>query len=153
MPVERSWSSGWASSTTASQFDMTAFCLRMSNGANAVSQLHAETANATWQRHLERPILGITNGVHMPTWIGNRMREQLEHHLDADLDTMADDTQLRRFWERIERVPAPDLWEAHSARSWSSRSSRAAGCAASSPATARRRRRSRSSRTSSTRRS
>ena len=26
---------------------------------------------------------------------------------------MADDAAARRFWERIERVPAPDLWEAH----------------------------------------
>ena len=42
-------SSGSASTATQTQFDMTAFSLRLTSGANAVSQLHAETANATWQ--------------------------------------------------------------------------------------------------------
>jgi starch phosphorylase len=96
------------------QFDMTAFCLRMSNGANAVSHLHAETANGTWHEVVgDRPILGITNGVHLPTWIGTSMRELLERHLEADLDDLDDSTPARRFWERIKRIPAHDLWEAH----------------------------------------
>src|SRR4029453_4566958 len=30
------------------QFDMTAFSLRLTHGANAVSHLHGSTANATW---------------------------------------------------------------------------------------------------------
>ena len=96
------------------QFDMTAFCLRMSNGANAVSQLHAQTANGTWHEVIDdRPILGITNGVHLPTWIGTEMRELLARHLDADLDDLDNSTPARRFWERIQRIPANDLWEAH----------------------------------------
>ena len=96
-----------------SQFDMTAFCLRLSNGANAVSQLHAQTANATWYPILDQPILGITNGVHPPSWVGAAMREAMERFLDADLDSMDDLTVARRFWERIERIPASELWEAH----------------------------------------
>jgi starch phosphorylase len=92
---------------------MTALCLRLSNGANAVSQLHAETANATWSPILEKPILGITNGVHPPSWVGTPMREAMERYLDADLDSMDDFTEARRFWERIERIPAAELWEAH----------------------------------------
>ena len=44
------------------QFDMTAFSLRLTNGANAVSRLHAETANATWSNVVDHPIQGITNG-------------------------------------------------------------------------------------------
>src|SRR5262245_62149154 len=45
------------------EFDMTAFSLRLSNGANAVSLLHADTANGTWQDVAPTEILGITNGV------------------------------------------------------------------------------------------
>ena len=37
------------------QFDMTALSLRLSCAANAVSQLHAETANATWSPMLGEP--------------------------------------------------------------------------------------------------
>ena len=57
-----------------SQFDMTGFSLRLSVRANAVSQLHAETANHTWHDILRRPVLGITNGVHPGTWLGGPIR-------------------------------------------------------------------------------
>jgi len=96
------------------QFDMTALSLRLTNGANAVSQLHAETANATWHEVVgDRPILGITNGVHLPTWLGTSMRELLARHLDVDLDDLDNSTPTRRFWERMHRIPATELWEAH----------------------------------------
>jgi starch phosphorylase len=113
VPVDTILEHGRGVDNDPSQFDMTAFCLRLSNGANAVSQLHAETANATWNPILEKPILGITNGIHPPSWVGTPMREAMERYLDADLDSMDDFTEARRFWERIERIPAAELWEAH----------------------------------------
>ena len=93
---------------------MTAFSLRLSNGANAVSKLHAETANNTWEPILgTRAILGITNGIHTPTWVGRATRELFERHLDADLDDLDGQTDAAHFWERVGRVPDRDLWEAH----------------------------------------
>jgi alpha-glucan phosphorylase-like protein len=62
------------------QFDMTAFSLRLTHGANAVSQLHAETANRTWQAIAQRPILGVTNGVHGPSWVGQPVLDLLSRH-------------------------------------------------------------------------
>lgn len=97
-----------------SQFDMTAFSLRLTNGANAVSKLHAVTANSTWHPVIgDRPILGITNGVHSPSWVGSPIREALDRYVNADLDALDDSTQGKRFWERIERIPARELWDAH----------------------------------------
>ena len=95
------------------QFDMTAFSLRLSNGANAVSQLHAETANGTWREVSPKDILGITNGVHGPSWIGAPIADLLEHHLDVNLDDIDEASEARRFWERLDRVPSKELWEAH----------------------------------------
>jgi starch phosphorylase len=96
------------------QFDMTAFSLRLTGGANAVSQLHAMVANDTWAPVIgEHPILGITNGVHTPTWLGTSMRDLFEGHLDADLDALDDQTPARRFWERIDRIQASAVWDAH----------------------------------------
>ena len=95
------------------QFDMTAFSLRLTNGANAVSQLHAQTANATWHGISDRDILGITNGIHGPTWVGAPVAELLARYLDADLDDLDASTRQGRFWERIERIPDKELWEAH----------------------------------------
>jgi len=95
------------------QFDMTAFSLRLTHGANAVSQLHGRTANETWQGLAPHEILGLTNGVHTPTWVGQPLRDALERYTNADLDTMDDQPAEVRFWERMEKVPTEELWEAH----------------------------------------
>ncbi|HEY7591164.1 MAG TPA: alpha-glucan family phosphorylase, partial [Candidatus Limnocylindrales bacterium] len=34
-------------------------------------------------------------------------------HLDADLDELDNQTAARRFWERIQRIPADELWDGH----------------------------------------
>jgi len=111
--VERLLELGLGTDGDRGEFDMTAFSLRLTHGANAVSQLHAETANATWAGVTEHEILGITNGVHGPTWVGEPVMELLSKHLDADLDRLDASSNQDRFWERMERVPLADLWEAH----------------------------------------
>src|SRR5262245_3406641 len=56
-------------------FSMTAAGLRLARAANAVSELHGQTARAMWQ-HVEgaAPIRAITNGVHAPTWQSDGIR-------------------------------------------------------------------------------
>ena len=51
IPIERLLELGRGTDNDPNQFDMTAFSLRLTNGANAVSKLHAATANATWREH------------------------------------------------------------------------------------------------------
>jgi glycogen phosphorylase len=113
VPIPRVLELGLGVDHDPSQFDMTAFSLRLTAGANAVSLLHSETANATWQSVTPHAILGLTNGVHTPSWVGLPMRGALEKYLDADLDAMDDEPPERRFWERVERIPAEELWEVH----------------------------------------
>ena len=50
-------------------FNMTVAALRLSRKANAVSKLHQKTAKAMWS-HIQdgSEIIGITNGIHVPTW-------------------------------------------------------------------------------------
>ena len=56
------------------KFSLTAFALRMSGQANAVSKLHGMVARKMWgvlypgKPVDEVPILSITNGVHSPSW-------------------------------------------------------------------------------------
>jgi starch phosphorylase len=95
------------------QFDMTGFSLRLTNGANAVSKLHAVTANATWEGIAPHGIMPITNGVHPPTWVGGPVLGLFERYLDADLDDLDGTTAATRWWERIDRIPVAELWEAH----------------------------------------
>ena len=50
-------------------FNMTVAGLRLSRRANAVSQLHGQTARAMWSSVADAaPIVAVTNGVHAPTW-------------------------------------------------------------------------------------
>src|SRR5512140_223559 len=87
------------------QFDMTALSLRMSMAANAVSKLHSVTANNTWQGLGNKQILAVTNGVHMPTWVGQPMRYLFERDLGAQLDNVDPRDSSGAFWERTDQIP------------------------------------------------
>ena len=110
LDLERIIQLGRGADNDPAQFDMTAFSLRETNGANAVSKLHAQTANSTWREVVTKPILGITNGVHPPSWVGEPFR-RLYEQIGGDLDNL--DKQEKPFWKRIEHVPNGQLWEAH----------------------------------------
>ena len=105
-----------------------------------VSQLHAETANATWQPHRRatRSWASPTASTRRP---GSASRcASCTSGLGADLDDL-DDGAARTAASGSASTAIPDdaaVGRAPAARSWSWRSSPGAGCAASSPATARR---------------
>ena len=93
--------------------DMTALSLRLSNSANAVSKLHSVTANNTWQGLGDKQIQAVTNGVHMPTWVGQPLRYLFERYLGAELDNVDARNASDGFWERTDQIPDMDLWESH----------------------------------------
>ena len=62
-----------------SPFNMTVGALHLSRIANAVADLHRVTANKMWAKVKDRcPIIGITNAIHLPTWVDSRMLELAE---------------------------------------------------------------------------
>ncbi len=94
-------------------FGVTQAALRMSCAANAVSRRHGEVAREMWhplwpERPVEEvPIRHVTNGVHVPTWIGNAMRGLLDRHLGDDWVARAADS---RTWEPVADIPDGELW-------------------------------------------
>ena len=68
-------------------FGVTQFALRASRAANGVSRRHGEVAREMWKDMWpgsdvqDVPITHVTNGVHLPTWIGRPMRDLLDRHL------------------------------------------------------------------------
>jgi starch phosphorylase len=96
-----------------SQFDMTGFSLRLTRSANAVSQLHATTADATWRGVAPHEIIGVTNGVHIPSWMGHAMGETLRNHTGVNLDRLDSEGEGGRIWQRLDEVPTAELWETH----------------------------------------
>jgi starch phosphorylase len=94
-------------------FDMTAFSLRMSHVKNAVSQLHAATANDTWRHILEGDqILGVTNGVHMGSWLGQRMRWLAEDR-SVSIEELPAEQESGRLGQMIETLDDAKLWDGH----------------------------------------
>ena len=64
-------------------FNMTVGALKLSKVANAVAQLHGKTANKMWKYVDKRAeILAITNAIHKPTWVDERMISAAENGED-----------------------------------------------------------------------
>jgi starch phosphorylase len=100
-------------------FGVTQAALRMSRAANGVSRRHGEVAREMWRSLWPKlavddvPISHVTNGVHVPTWIGRPMRELLDRHLGEGwiARTAEPDT-----WTAVDRIPDPELWDARQAQ-------------------------------------
>ena len=108
-------------------FNLTAFALRSSSFANAVSRLNAGVTSRMW-RHLfpapaadaspgeapGEPIRPITNGVHTLTWLGPEVLELFRRYLGEDWPERLVDGE---GWERVLEIPDAELWAAHMAQS------------------------------------
>src|SRR4051794_12022486 len=97
----------------AEPFGVTQFALRTSRAANGVSRRHGEVAREMWHamwpdRPVESvPITHVTNGVHIPTWLGHPMWELLNRHLGEDWLDRATDTAT---WAPVDDIPAKEIW-------------------------------------------
>jgi starch phosphorylase len=99
--------------------NLTALALRSSSYANAVSRLNAEVSDNMW-RHLfpgqppEEPVIEpITNGVHLPTWLGTEIRALFRKRYGTDwFDALMEPAA----WDFIEEIPDEELWAAHTAQ-------------------------------------
>ncbi len=103
----------------AAPFGVTQAALRMSRASNGVSRRHGEVAREMWASLWpglepdEVPIGHVTNGVHVPTWIGPAMRELLDARLPAGWIERADDPSV---WEAADEIPGEELWRARCAQ-------------------------------------
>lgn len=60
-------------------FNMTVAALRLSKISNGVAELHMKTANKMWAHIEDRSdIIGITNAIHIPTWVDTRMIDHVD---------------------------------------------------------------------------
>jgi starch phosphorylase len=106
---------GDGSDDPAGRFGVTQAALRMSRASNAVSRRHGEVAREMWhwlwpdRESGQVPIGHVTNGVHVPTWLGAPMREVFGRHLPEEWCRRADDPAV---WARVQDIPAAELWAA-----------------------------------------
>ena len=97
----------------ADSFGVTQAALHLSRAAGGVSRRHGEVARAMWNdlwpgRGVDEvPIGHVTNGVHVPTWIGAPMRELLDRRLGEDWCARSEDPTV---WDGIDAIPDVELW-------------------------------------------
>lgn len=97
-----------------SQFNMTALALRTSSFVNGVSALHGEVTRSMWRPMWPEtpqdqiPVRSITNGVHVPTWMGGPVFGLLDHHFGPGWLDHVDEPEL---WERLNDIPDAEIWQ------------------------------------------
>jgi starch phosphorylase len=95
-------------------FNMTALGLKMAEHRNAVSRLHGEVSRKMWHvlwPQLDEdkvPIIHITNGVHVPTWIAPELSEICKNFVSPELIDRHDDISL---CEKVADIPDGQFWE------------------------------------------
>lgn len=97
-------------------FNMAYLALRTSGMVNGVSLLHGEVSREMWRRLWpgldgdEVPILGLTNGIHVGTWVAPEMRALHDAHLGPD---WRDERALAQHPASFGAVPADAIWTTH----------------------------------------
>ncbi len=100
----------------AGQYHMTVAALRLSGRVNGVAARHERESRRIWRdlwngrdaSHV--PIGHVTNGVHLGTWMAQRLRVLLSEHLGADWEERCDEPGL---WDQVQSLDGAKLWRAH----------------------------------------
>jgi starch phosphorylase len=95
-------------------FSMAILALRLSDGHNAVSELHGRVSRKIWhflwpqiEDEDNVPITYITNGVHTPTWMARRLRVLFDKYLGEGWLDRLDDPET---WVKVDSIPDTELW-------------------------------------------
>ena len=97
-------------------FKMPILALRLSSYTNGVSKLHGQVSREMWSSLWpavpvsEMPIISITNGVHIKSWLSDEMNSLYERYLGPN---WADETVDKSIWNGIDQIPDEEFWRAH----------------------------------------
>ncbi len=97
----------------SSSFNMAVMGFRLASRSNAVSKLHGEVSrhifNDLWPDVPadEVPIGSVTNGVHVPTWLGPEISEVLDRRFPPEWAETGNSK-----WSKVQEIPDAELWRA-----------------------------------------
>ncbi len=100
-------------------FSMPVLAINMSAKANGVAELHGIVSRKLWQWMYpgvpdhEIPIISITNGIHLETWISNEMGELFDRYLNPRWRSEEWDASV---WQDVDMIPDTELWRTHERR-------------------------------------
>jgi len=97
-------------------FKMPILGLRLSSYRNGVSKLHGQVSRDMWSFLWtgmpvnEIPIISITNGVHIKSWLSDEMNSLYERHFGSN---WVDEAANKSTWESIDKIPDEEFWRTH----------------------------------------
>ncbi|HSK20839.1 MAG TPA: alpha-glucan family phosphorylase [Longimicrobiales bacterium] len=100
------------------RFCMTALAIRLSTIRNGVSRLHGAVSRTMWNQvwpelpEQDVPISHVTNGVHLPTWVGDDIAHLYEDRIGSHWQDDADELH----WHRAAHIPIAELARARTAQ-------------------------------------
>ncbi len=99
---------------TDEKFSMSILAVKLSQEVNGVSKLHGQVSRdlfaGLWPGYLadELHVGFVTNGVHLPTWLGPEWKKLYEKRFGEDCYSRQED---RKMWDRIKLVPDHEIWD------------------------------------------
>ena len=96
------------------KFSMSVLAVKLSQEVNGVSKLHGavsrEMFTGLWPGYMtdELHIGYVTNGVHLPTWLGAEWKKLYEKTFGENCCMRQED---RTMWDRIKEVPDKEIWD------------------------------------------
>ncbi len=100
-------------------FCMTVLGIKSSAYCNGVSELHSEVSREMWKNLFRKlpvddiPIMDITNGTHIPSFISHDMSQLFNRYLGP---RWKEDPDNKKVWERVQHIPDSELWGTHERR-------------------------------------
>jgi starch phosphorylase len=97
-------------------FKMPVLAMKLSSYINGVSKLHGQISRQMWGSLWpaipvkEVPIISITNGVHIKSWLSEEIACLYDRYLDPG---WADGTFSNTAWNGVEDIPDEQLWRVH----------------------------------------
>jgi glycogen phosphorylase len=97
-------------------FKMPVLAIKLSSYLNGVSKLHGQISREVWGSlwpglpSREVPILSITNGIHLKTWLSEEVASLHERYIGPAWSSSVFDKSV---WEQVDQIPDEELWSAH----------------------------------------
>lgn len=91
---------------SSGNFSMTMLGFRHAKVSTAVSKLHGDAAGRIWPKY---PLLAITNGTHVPTWMASEFITLLEKYIGAKWI----EKPLEVNFENVLKISHEEIWEIH----------------------------------------
>jgi starch phosphorylase len=97
-------------------FKMPVLAIKLSSYLNGVSKLHGQISREVWGSlwpglpSREVPIIAITNGIHLKTWLSDEVSSLYERYLGPTWSSTVFD---KSAWDQVDHIPDEEIWSAH----------------------------------------